>query len=1393
MAEHSSSSDSHHLAACILPLLYTAADAAAAEDAAMASYAVDTLAAAVRHGGAPVAEVVANSTMTHLLWQLAEGLGAHRVPAMDGANETATAAGGVAANEKDPGEKQAAAAAQADDAVTAKPKASRGWLWSRRGSPAGSRPTASIGAPVSSTSSAGAGTSSGAPPSAPVKSRTVMQVQDSTLAASVAVAVAELARNALLPEAQVPRWRDWLLDILCVDGFDPGTSATGMGTRPAIAAASPVAAQTGAVLPCGENVGDAAAPLRRQGEGQLVQAALNGSCNSGSSNSSSTGGDSSQSRGGQVQSLPSWLTLPDRGRKQPCAGTGAGSGSSTAAAPHPDQVLGTTDGQEVPKALRPSVVLALSALSHIPGNHGLQAAHYWLSRLLSELAARTLPYTSLVYLEGPRAPQDLIHAVPVLPSYVKSVADALERAADAVADDSPTLPPHLEFDLAGSGLVGRPTHDTAPRRSSGSRGGSSSSSSSTQTGSIRWGAAGVTGAGSGTGGGTSEQQQQQQQQRRSQHELDVAAYRQAAHVVDVVVAERKAADALEALCAVVAPDLDKQRWLLHRGVLPLMHRLTRTADDPRVVLQEPGQTDAERLDQEVAMESIAAAAATAEAEVATAAATTVPHVQRVGHRHLQQDQQLLRGPWNKQQMLEQQQHAQAPAVVSEILSDREGGPSLCLQRQVARMLALLALLPDAQDGLRATASDTRAARITGCADGGTGGGWLTWLRHAASSSDCRLSSNATRALLHLAALQVNAAAAMFAANTVAAAGGAAGGLRASAAAPVVTAAAPPVFLDGIHLLNPGAQHHWALVRQASAVTAAATLGEHAATVASEASMHQGSGIDAVAGGDVRTHGSGLPTVPDAPGAAVAMSVAATTPGLTSVAPAVVSHDLADVGVGGVVAGANVVSMDCRAAGDGGGALLAPGDAAPVPSVSSSLLGALWFAVSLPLSFWGTTALSRSGLFTSYGGEVPGTTPPSLPAGAAATASGLPQAAPHADAAVMAHLRPTGGEDGGGDDGGPFRSQPPSVIGDGSAAWKSQGEPTSLDVSTLLAAGVQRPSANESIVPPTGTGSIDGGNPSPAFALQTGLMRHPDLTPSTAGHRNGSADHTVPEELGAGAAATDSGLLPVVDVVFVHGIRGGPFITWRKAGVMTRGSAASHMERSACWPSTWLAEEVPGARLLSVEYLAPVSAWEGESLPLEDNVSRVMAQLAAAGVGTGQRPVVFVAHSMGGLLVKEMLARSMDQAAQGGPHASLAPSTRGIVFFGTPHFGNAMAAMGWKLRHVPGALPAPSLARLTPGPHLLSLNDRLRELHESQGGALRVVSLLEGQPTQLSGVIPRILVVAPDSAYPGFGASMTLPENDHIDCCKPASQAAPAYLVVRDLVLHAISVAVPGAG
>ncbi|KXZ55505.1 hypothetical protein GPECTOR_2g1054 [Gonium pectorale] len=1275
MAEHASAADSHHLACCVLPLLYTAADAAAAADAAMASYAVDTLAAAVRNGGAPVAERVDSSTLPHLLWQLAEGMGARKTLAT-----VAAAAKDADTNEQrgNDGKEHAVASAAAEPAA---PKAGR-WRLLGLGGGSGKSETVAEGAPQASSAAAPQ------PPRKPKSDAGVLLIKDPTLVASVAAAVAQLAQSGLLPEAHVPRWRDWLLNIMCADGFELGLGQQPLGPSAArgIAAASAVEPSAAA-----RQAGRACAS---RGDGAAA---------------------------GSTGDLPAWLAVPAHGSLKGQVGGPAGPSGT-----------GRMEAEaRVGDGLRNGVVAALSALSHTPGSHGLQAAHYWLSRLLSELAARTLPYTSLVYAEGPRDPAALVNAVPVGPSYVRSVAEALERAADAVAEDTHPLPPHLaELDLMGSGLVGRPQSPPSKKQKQQREQAQAQAQQKQQAKQQGQGAAlqgaeaagqhaAVDAGGGGGGAGAADQ---------------AAAYRTAAHVVDVVLAERKAADALEALCAIVAPDPAKQRWLLARGVLPLMHRLTRTADDPRVALPESGQPGAEVIERAQAEAEAGSSllASAAVAAIGTGTATTA---------------QTAATP--------------PPVVISELMSDHEGGPSLCLQRQVARMLALLALLPEAHPSLGSaqvrpgsrTGPSAAAAGTVGAAAGGGGcsGGWHTWLRAAAGSSDCRLSSNATRALLHLAAVRVDAAAA-----TAAAAAPATAAATAPVAAPwgvaLATGAAatppPPVFLDGIHLLDPAAPHHWALVEQAAAARLAAEA--PALALLPAVSARATAAVPALTEGKVGAGAAVAAEALPAAYAAAGLAVSRVHPSRDAAVGAPITADVAGGVAGPPTATAGVASVAL--------------------AFSSTAWATLSYLASRPLVLWGrTTALAGGG-----GVGDPALMPPPPGLVTAASAAEPLQAAPRGVAASPV----------------PAQCAPPSAGSQGSTGPRAHQA-----LARASAAHAAPPNVGSHGTGASSDASGEGGGggvPGPG----SGLLPAHAVPPYPAPYSD--------EDEGAGAAATAGGAAgpsgggsglepPTVDVVFVHGIRGGPFITWRKAGVMTRGSAASHMERSACWPSAMLAEDFPGARLLSVEYLAPVSAWEGESLPLEDNVSRVMGQLAAAGVGTGQRPVVFVAHSMGGLLVKEMIARSMDAAEQGAPHASLAASVRGIVFYGTPHFGNNMAAMGWKLRHVPGALPAPSLARLTPGPHLLSLNQRLKQLHDRSAGALRVVSLLEGQPTQLSGVIPRILVVAPDSAYPGFGAALPLPDNDHIDCCKPAGRADPVYAVVRDALRHALRAAAPGGG
>ena len=43
-------------------------------------------------------------------------------------------------------------------------------------------------------------------------------------------------------------------------------------------------------------------------------------------------------------------------------------------------------------------------------------------------------------------------------------------------------------------------------------------------------------------------------------------------------------------------------------------------------------------------------------------------------------------------------------------------------------------------------------------------------------------------------------------------------------------------------------------------------------------------------------------------------------------------------------------------------------------------------------------------------------------------------------------------------------------------------------------------------------------------------------------------------------------------------------------------AVPEMRQDLCWPTVWLKADIPGARLLSLEYAAPASGWEVHTLP-----------------------------------------------------------------------------------------------------------------------------------------------------------------------------------------------------
>ena len=217
----------------------------------------------------------------------------------------------------------------------------------------------------------------------------------------------------------------------------------------------------------------------------------------------------------------------------------------------------------------------------------------------------------------------------------------------------------------------------------------------------------------------------------------------------------------------------------------------------------------------------------------------------------------------------------------------------------------------------------------------------------------------------------------------------------------------------------------------------------------------------------------------------------------------------------------------------------------------------------------------------------------------------------------------------------------------------------------------------------------------------------------------------------------------------------------------------------------------------MDYAAPASGWEGESMPLAGTVARLARRLEAARVGRDGRRVVFVCHSLGGVLAKELVAASLLMSSSSSSSSSreagassaapvessslLGEQTRAAVFYACPHRGSWLAGIGWNLRFL-GAAPAAPVSHLKPGPHLAEPDAALRARHAL--GKLRVLSFGETERLAVAPLLPRVLVVPPESASPGYGEFVLLEGEDHIGVCKPGAREDASYERCR-LVVEAV--------
>jgi len=205
-------------------------------------------------------------------------------------------------------------------------------------------------------------------------------------------------------------------------------------------------------------------------------------------------------------------------------------------------------------------------------------------------------------------------------------------------------------------------------------------------------------------------------------------------------------------------------------------------------------------------------------------------------------------------------------------------------------------------------------------------------------------------------------------------------------------------------------------------------------------------------------------------------------------------------------------------------------------------------------------------------------------------------------------------------------------------------------------------------------------------------------------------------------------------VFVHGFTGHPQRTWsqkqgvnhpqnedddnhdseRQSKIQKLLSSASHhqgrkeVSKPIYWPRDLVPITVPNSRVLTYGYDTHIRHWAGSAVDkstVYDIAWDFLVSLEAERRDEPSRPLLFVAHSLGGIVVKEALRRSRGCKTHQRHLHSIYNFTSGIIFFGTPHggadprgliqhiFEQAIRAMGFKVNEQIVNTLLPSAERL----------------------------------------------------------------------------------------------------
>jgi protein SERAC1 len=109
-----------------------------------------------------------------------------------------------------------------------------------------------------------------------------------------------------------------------------------------------------------------------------------------------------------------------------------------------------------------------------------------------------------------------------------------------------------------------------------------------------------------------------------------------------------------------------------------------------------------------------------------------------------------------------------------------------------------------------------------------------------------------------------------------------------------------------------------------------------------------------------------------------------------------------------------------------------------------------------------------------------------------------------------------------------------------------------------------------------------------------------------------------------------------------------------------------------WPEELLSQDIPDARIITYGYDADVVHWTrpaGQNT-VREHARNLVNDLAAIRQKTPKsvgRPIIFVAHSLGGLICEDAIFTCNNPTSSA--QRDILDSVRGLIFLGTPHAGS----------------------------------------------------------------------------------------------------------------------------